>query len=338
MIIQCPYCATSYELDPARLAGKNPMLKCSRCRHVFAAPSAKKRAARVPAATEKPTPDPEPNLTLPFEEPRWKPEAEPAPSDLKITEPEDDFTLGVDGEPDALAIPEEPVEEAPALNIEHRVGDTRDEEAEEEITEDDAPEVEAVEEEEVVRRPVRKARQRQQSGTIVPVLVFLALVTTAYAAVARALFASPALCDRMVGRIPLIGRLGDDRLLTRKVALSDVVGSYQRIKDGKDVFVITGKALNTAPVALHSIQISGKLYGGGGQALDEKVIYCGNVISAKVLKDLTPRELSILQKLSPPKRFMIEPGESSTFVIVFMDPPRDTAEFSAQVVAAQHQA
>ena len=51
---------------------------------------------------------------------------------------------------------------------------------------------------------------------------------------ARALFASPALCDKLVSRLPLIGGLGNDRLLTRKVALSDVVGNYQRIKDGKE--------------------------------------------------------------------------------------------------------
>jgi hypothetical protein len=193
-------------------------------------------------------------------------------------------------------------------------------------------EVEA-EEEETAHEP-----RRRGSSTITPILIFLAIVLAGYALLTRALFASPILCDKLVGRLPLIGHLGDDRLLTRKVALSDVVGSYQRIKDGKEVFVITGKALNTAPVALRSVQIAGRLYDAGGQALDEKVIYCGNVISAKVLKDLTPRELSILQKLSPPKRFTIEPGESSTFVIVFMDPPRAAVEFSTQVAAAQHQA
>ena len=75
-----------------------------------------------------------------------------------------------------------------------------------------------------------------------------------------------------------------------------------------------------------------------GRPLDEKVIYCGNVISTKVLKDLTPRELSVLQKLNPTKRFMIEPGESSTFVIVFMEPPRGAVEYAVQVVGAQHQA
>ena len=271
----------------------------------------------------------EANLRLPFDEGTWKDEDRPGPSaDLKISEPEEGFTLGVDEKPDELALPETPAEEEAAAVTPRATARHREEEPER----GEEAEVEP-EEEEAAQEP-----RRRGASTVTAILIFLAVVLAGYALLTRALFASPMLCDKLVGRLPLIGHLGDDRLLTRKVALSDVVGSYQRIKDGKDVFVITGKALNTAPVALRSVQITGRLYDAGGQALDEKVIYCGNVISAKVLKDLTPRELSILQKLSPPKRFMIEPGESSTFVIVFMDPPRSAAEFSAQVVAAQHQA
>jgi predicted Zn finger-like uncharacterized protein len=330
MIVQCPYCATSYRLDPARLTGKNPMLKCSRCRHVFAAPTSKKKGSTAPSPQRAARAADE-SLKLPFDEPTWKDEAEPGPSaDLKISEPEEGFTLGVDEKAEELALPDTPVEEEAAVVA--PCTPARQQEQEEEPEQEEEAEVEP-EDEEATQEP-----RRRGTSTVTPILIFLALVLVAYALLTRALFASPRLCDKLVGRLPLIGRLGDERLLTRKVALSDVVGTYQRIKDGKEVFVITGKALNTAPVALRSVQIAGRLYDAGGQALDEKVIYCGNVISAKVLKDLTPRELSILQRLSPPKRFMIEPGESSTFVIVFMDPPRAAAEFSARVVTAQHQA
>ena len=34
---------------------------------------------------------------------------------------------------------------------------------------------------------------------------------------------------------------------------------------------------------------------------------------------------------------MIEPGAASTFVIVFMDPPKGAIEYSEQVVGAQRQ-
>ena len=152
------------------------------------------------------------------------------------------------------------------------------------------------------------------------------------------MLANPPLTDRLVGQLPIVGTLGDERLLVRKIALSEVTGAYQRIRDGKTVFVISGRAVNTATVPLHGVQIAGKLIGSDGGLLDQKVISCGNVISAKVLKDLTPQEVSILQKLNPPQHFTIGPGESSTFVIVFMDPPDAAAEFVTQAVAARRQA
>lgn len=187
----------------------------------------------------------------------------------------------------------------------------------------------------------RRGREPQMAdddrGKMVAILWFVGVVTVGYAVLAAALAASPGLTEQWVGNLPWIGSLRDDRLLTRKVTLSEVDGMYQRIRDGKDVFVISGKAMNTAPVPLQGVQISGRLFDAAGMGLDEKVIHCGNVISTRVLKDLTPRELSVLQKLNPPSRFTIEPGASSTFVIVFMDPPKGAVSFSAQVVAAHRQ-
>lgn len=326
MIIQCPYCATSYQLEPARLTGKSPMLKCSRCDHIFPAPTAKGKKRPMPASpvADDAASAANKNLTLPFDEPRWKEGAEPAESeDLTVSQPEDEqFTLGNDDKSEEFTLPDDdPAPEPPPLQ--RTVSSFRETDETEPTWSDDDTE---------------EAPHRRQSSLVVPLLAFAGVVTAVYFVLASALVSSPALRNRVLGRLPLIGSLGADRLMTRKVALSDVVGNYQRIKDGKEVFVITGKALNTAPVGLHSVQVAGKLYGTDGRALDEKIIYCGNVISAKVLRDLTPRELSVLQKLNPPKRFAIEPGESSTFVIVFMDPPRGAVEFAVQVVAAQHQA
>lgn len=339
MIIQCPYCATRYELDAARMAGPNPMFKCSRCRHIFPAPSAGQRPPAPAAAPEGAKSHPtEENLTLPFEPSHGQDAAAGAAgNDLTVPETDEEFTLGTEEHAVQLTVPDDaepevPPAHAPALTrdaapdepTEVDVGLSHEEETE---IEEEAPKR--------ARRP-RTPRPRERSH-VVPLFVFLGLVVTGYGVLTSTLFANPALSDKLIGRIPLIGTLGDERLLVRKVALSDVVSSYQRIKDGKDVFVITGKALNTAPVALQGVQIAGKLFDNSGAPLDQKVISCGNVISTKVLKDLTPQEVSILQKLSPPKKFVIEPGESSTFVIVFMDPPRQAVEFTTQVVAAQRQ-
>lgn len=331
MILECPHCATRYELDDARLTGPNPILKCSRCRHIFPAPSSEKQPPTPPShSAGKPPPADAENLTLPFGASAWK-EAEPPARDADTLVPDDGFTLGAeepaghtgrsrDPQPDISATaddertvePDAGMEPARARNgRQHRMGSSD---------------------------PRRSATTRRDRSRIGPIFIFLALVAVGYALLTRALFANPVLCDRLLRRLPLIGAWGDDRLLTRSVTLSKVGGQYQRIRDRHEVFVITGTALNTAPVALHSVQIIGKLYDNAGTAVDQKTISCGNVISAKVLKDLTRQEVSILQQLSPPRRFAIDPGESSSFVIVFMDPPPGAVQFSAQVLAAQRHA
>jgi predicted Zn finger-like uncharacterized protein len=339
VIIECPYCATRYELDAARMSGPNPMFKCSRCRHIFPAQSPAQRPPAAAAERAQPKRPSEENLTLPFEESGGKKPADAV--ELTVPEADDDFTLGTEAHADELTVPdvdaepELPAAPAPATFTHAEEPDEPDE-MDVELRRDDH-EHELVEEAPKRPRRARTPPPRERSH-IVPLFVFLALVAAGYGMLTSALFTNHALSDKLVGSIPLIGTLGDERLLVRKVALSDVVGSYQRIKDGKEVFVITGKALNTAPVALQGVQIAGKLFDNTGGSLDQKVISCGNVISTKVLKELTPQEVSILQKLNPPKKFVIEPGESSTFVIVFMEPPRQAVEFTTQVVAAQRQA
>ncbi len=166
--------------------------------------------------------------------------------------------------------------------------------------------------------------------------LFIAIV--ALCELAWTLRGNPELADSLLRKLPFISSLTEDRLLNRKIVLSDVSGGYQRIKDGQSVFVITGSARNNSPVTVHNVQILGRLYDAANTQVDEKAIFCGNVISTKILRSLSPREVSILQELKPPKRFGIAPGEDSAFVIVFMQPPNGVTEFSGQVIAAQRQA
>lgn len=333
---------------------------------MFPAPATDKRAAGTSPRADKTTalrsertpPAAAESLTLPFEQASWKDEGEaegesegaraPEPS-LTVPDAEEEYTLGTNGEDPALTIggdgasPPAELLEAPAPMPEAMPAAGKPPPA-------SAPSPLALADEEApfvidIGGPTRRRRQGRESqmadsdrGKMVAILWFAGAVTVGYAMLAAALFANPGLAEQWFGNVPWIGSLRDDRQLIRKVAISEVVGTYQRIKDGKDVFVISGKAMNTAPVPLQAVQIAGRLFDTGGRSLDEKVIHCGNVISTRVLKDLTPRELSVLQKLNPPSRFTIEPGASSTFVIVFMDPPKAAVSYSAQVVAAQRQA
>ena len=324
------------------------MLKCSRCRHIFPAPSSKPVSPKS-SPRAKPVRPSEESLTLPFDDGNWKEGADGRRGDeFDISEPEEAFTLGTEDLAPELPVPEPDDGFVPSRPRPSTASPLGDDELDLTRSEDDMDEVPAaVTEAEVAptrRRPASRAHTPRTRVTAAgrtsylrPLFVFLAVMVAVYGFIARTLLANPPLTDRLVGQLPIIGVLGNERLLVRKIALSDVTGAYQRIRNGKTVFVISGRAVNTAPVPLHGVQIAGKLMDSNGAVLDQKVISCGNVISAKVLKDLTPQEVSILQKLNPPQRFTIGPGESSTFVIVFMDPPHHAAEFVAQAVAARRQ-
>jgi len=58
-------------------------------------------------------------------------------------------------------------------------------------------------------------------------------------------------------------------------------------------------------------------------------------IHLRYFEDLSPKEISLLQRLEPTKRFEIRPGESAGFSVVFLNPPRGLREFTARVAAAQ---
>jgi hypothetical protein len=169
-----------------------------------------------------------------------------------------------------------------------------------------------------------------------PYLVFVVLLALLFANFALYLRNHPAEAARILARIPIAGRmLTEDRLLQTRIHLGDVEGVYQRIKDDRLVFIVSGRATNTSSQPLKGIQIESTLYGDSGDALDSKSIYCGNAMSLKIVKDLSSKEISLLQRLEPPQRFEIQPGESAGFTVVFMTPPGGLKQFSARVVAAQ---
>jgi predicted Zn finger-like uncharacterized protein len=321
MIVQCPYCSTRYQLEEERFTAPNPMLKCSRCRHVFPAPGSKKATK----AKKAPSPEDE-SLTLPFEKDSWKDDdggAESHPRDHQ-----EGFVLGTDEEIEHPAGPSDELVDEPLSAVDEL-------EMVEEAPSADEPDLSFADEDELETELQGRSPRRSTDRIVVrALLIFLIIVVGAYGALTQALFASPALANRLLGPMPVIGTLASERLLARDVTLVGIEGKYQRIKDGSEVFVITGEAVSAAPMTLRSVEVRGRLLDANGEVVREKSIFCGNAVSAKILRELTTREVSVLQKIAPPKQFGIKPGESSPFVIVFMDPPKTAAELSAQVIAA----
>jgi hypothetical protein len=125
--------------------------------------------------------------------------------------------------------------------------------------------------------------------------------------------------------------------MNRRVLLIELGGTYQRTKTGKNIFIVTGYALNQAEVALASVQIETQLLDSTGDVVADRIVFCGSTVPRKLLRDLTLAEVSIIGRLKPPSTFLLQPGDRSPFMAVFADPPPTITEFKTRVVSAQRQ-
>jgi len=318
MIIECPHCLTRFRLDPAQLSDSRSMLKCARCRRVFPAP------AQSPSARSRPKPPPrEENLSFAFDDDddEWR-ATELAPQDVS----EEQFLLnasaGEAAEPEVP--PAKPAAASPAPRRRRVEADlVRDEDA----YEDD---------DETANERADGGRRDGGGISLRSVFVFLVLVVCAYAALTWTLLDDPDWAERLTQAVPVIGKEVRDRTVGQDVALVEVQGRFERTKEGKLVFLVTGKAVNRSAESLRGVQIVSKLYGPGDRPFDEQVIACGNPMEAKI-GDLSIHQVAILRGIKPPPDFGVQPGGQCPFVAIFLDVPPTAGAFSTEVARAQRQ-
>jgi predicted Zn finger-like uncharacterized protein len=118
------------------------------------------------------------------------------------------------------------------------------------------------------------------------------------------------------------------------VALHDVHTEYRTLKGGQVALVITGTAQNVGARPLHTVQIDADLLGDGARPMASLGVYCGNELSAKMLSEMTPREIEFSQGLSPQKSFAIEPSSAAPFLMVFINPPAHAGNLRLSVSKA----
>ena len=158
-------------------------------------------------------------------------------------------------------------------------------------------------------------------------------VTLIYTVASIYLRTHPDAVRAVFGGLPMIGTsLAEKRLDPSTVQLANVHGSYLRVKGDQLVFVISGTAINNAPVPVRGIQIEGRIVGAEQQ---RQVVFCG--AAPRDVQDLSVREIALLQTLEPPKDWSVAPGEQTSFLVVFVGPPADLREFAVEVVAVQGQ-
>jgi hypothetical protein len=156
-------------------------------------------------------------------------------------------------------------------------------------------------------------------------------IALVYGVLSIYLHTHPERARELFAAIPLVGdRMAETRLHPGHIQLVEVRGEYKRVHGDRLVFVISGTAINNAPVAVAGIQVEGRILGAHEQ---HQVVYCG--AAPQDVGELGTREIDLLQTLKPSSDWLLRPGEQDRFLIAFVDPPVPLNEFVAQVVAVR---
>jgi len=174
-----------------------------------------------------------------------------------------------------------------------------------------------------------------QQASILPYLTLFALLVIGFSLAAVITHAHPKASEALVRKIPLLGTaVLKNSHLKDGILLQSLRGGYQSIQGNREVFVVTGVAINQNPVVIREIQLTGKIHNEGAKELEAQTVWVGNTLSAKILRGMTLEDIPHLQSLKPLKSFEMPPGDSVPFAMVFLKPSRGVKDFSCKVTFA----
>ncbi len=366
--VQCTSCQTRYRIDERVLPAERPTFKCSRCGHVFsgeprrleASPSGDAESAPAspgPEPAVPPSPDiaKRPRAAAPASKPQAASEPEPDSDPLARPfgerdefKPGENLSFDFSADEDGPTADTEPAPEPAEADDGERweVGEPGPEpesgrEGPSAIVEPPrwtpskvapASESAAAVEAQPQPRAEPAARKAAVHSSTFFLLVFL-FVAAAFGMLAALIAGQPAAARQMLNRLsPLDARFSP--LARDSIALREVHTERQRLKGDRSALIVSGRAENLGHEPLHAIEIAVELLDPARRALAQETVYCGNLISTRMVTEMTPRELEFFQKLTPPKGFVLDAGQSSLFMAVFIDPPAGSNRLRVAVVQA----
>jgi len=339
MIIECPYCETRFRLDEKALAGRRPALRCSRCKRTFPLPVA----------------PPDDDLSFEYDdEPGWDEPEIPSASPTTGVDRQFSFPVTSSTEPTDEPATTEPAaadrddrestaaDQPPLFADEDSGGVDRSDDAEDAWDEqlelgddfgasDPEPDYlldpEVPDEDDDVSAPVQTRA----------ILVFLALVVGGYALFGWTLRSNPGWTTSVVRQVPLLGSELEAAELGKDIELRELRGRYERTKEGKLIFLITGKASNQHDQPVRGIRIHFRLHDANGNLVAEQSTTCGNAMRVDIVRDLTIQQVAILRGWGPqpPAETNVRPGEDCPLVSIFLDVPDTVVEYTGEVVQAR---
>jgi predicted Zn finger-like uncharacterized protein len=341
MLVKCPSCTTTFKVADELLTGATPAFRCSRCKHTFELdlqPPADSASLPTEVASTVEADDTREEFAFVFGAREDVQQSANHDPEKRSAEPQADFERPVDSlieqETQRWSLPGAAKGEEPftisADRFSHRVDAKNGNSADrtfEEIS--PPPQINNVS----VLEPYR-----DQRASTLPYLSLFALLILFFSLATAFQYGYPAVFDSWIKKVPVIGpAIAKNHRLKDGVALQSVRGSYQVIQGNREIFVVTGLAMNQNPVVIREVRISGETYSSEEKSIEQQHMWIGNAISPKIIRGMTAQDIADLQRLKPLKTFEIPPGDSAPFTIVFLKPAKAVKNFTCSVLAAEEE-
>ena len=349
MLVKCPSCTTTYKVADELLTGTTPAFRCSRCKHTFELElHAPAEPAPLPTDVESTiqADDKGGELAFVFGPREQEPQRVHHERQERIAGPDTEFAplepvdSLVEQETQRWSLPAAAKAEEPftisAERKSHRVKAKPDRHANGQMTEKTSEEI-LPPPPQINNISVLEPYRDLQASTL-PYLSLFALLILFFSLATAFGYAYPEVLDRWIKKVPLIGAaIAKNHHLKDGVALQSVRGSYQVIQGNREIFVVSGVAMNQNPVVIREVRIGGETYSSDEKSLEQQQMWIGNAISPKIIRGMTAQDISDLQRLKPLKTFEIPPGDSVAFTIVFLKSAKAVKNFTAGVLAAEEE-
>jgi predicted Zn finger-like uncharacterized protein len=333
MIIQCEKCRTKFSLNESLIKEEGSKLKCSQCGNVFVAyppeETLAEEAKTIPVKKE------DLDSTMSLDSPPV------LAGDSGETEEKDQDVDFADVFEESM----EDLEKFEAVSPEDLRGLLKEESAvkppDEAITKEELPPAvpeERVKEEpeETVEGPPTVSAPKKSGRSPLLLIILVVLLVLIGGAIAIFFWAPDLIPDSMSFLKPVEKQVAIDSGI-RRLKFPSVKGSFVESKKSGRLFVIQGTIKNNYPKSRSYILIKGTILDDGGQPVNMKMAYAGNVFEEDEIKVMALEEIdkAMKNRLGKGKKNVnVAPGATVPFTIMFENLPENLGEFSVEAVSS----
>jgi hypothetical protein len=185
--------------------------------------------------------------------------------------------------------------------------------------------------------PVSSRRQGPSAIAIAGIGLITLIVLAVGGGSALYLLKGPEALDK-VGLGSVARWLGLEKKASQRILISNITVSYLNNREGGELFVIRGEALNSYKTPRAAIQVRGLIYNAAGSVILQKTSFCGNPMTPEQLATLPMAKIeeAMNNRLGDSyANIGVPTGKTVPFVIVFSGLPKDAADYGVEVAGSQ---